>query len=376
MMSKFVPLVLLFSMLLFHTAFAFLGRVRTVRTLRGGSLRMASSDAGGGNHFDYLVIGAGSGGVASARRAASYGAKAAVIEGSRLGGTCVNVGCVPKKVMWNAASVSEILHQDAKQFGFDVKGHSFDWARLKKARDAYVTRLNGIYSRLLGNSGVTVIDGFASFSGPKEVTVGEQKYTADHIMIAVGGKPVMPSLPGAEHCISSDGFFALETQPEAVAVIGGGYIGVELAGVFQALGTRTELFTRASKPLRGFDSLVVDTLLLEMKKQGLVYQPNQSPTEIVKGADGKLTIRTQSGEEFGPYDEVLLATGRRPNIDTLNLAAAGVQHDAKGCIAVDEFQETSARGVYALGDVCGKVELTPMAIAAGRRLADRCNDAT
>eukprot|EP00600_Ochromonadales_sp_CCMP1393_P008563 CAMPEP_0174961332 /NCGR_PEP_ID=MMETSP0004_2-20121128/4181_1 /TAXON_ID=420556 /ORGANISM="Ochromonas sp., Strain CCMP1393" /LENGTH=474 /DNA_ID=CAMNT_0016209765 /DNA_START=139 /DNA_END=1563 /DNA_ORIENTATION=- len=328
------------------------------------------------SHFDYLVIGAGSGGMASARRAAGYGVKVAVAEGARLGGTCVNVGCVPKKVMFNAATVAEVIH-DAKQFCFDLdtEGFKFNWKHMKDARDKYVTRLNGIYGRLLGNSEVTLLEGMAGFVDGKTVTVNGKQYTADNILIAVGGKPSVPSsgsLKGVEHCITSDGFFALEEQPQSVAVVGGGYIGVELAGVFHGLGTKTQLFTRGPKILRGFDDLIVDTLMSEMDKQGLTYNPNQGPTEIIKSdTDGKLTIKTESGEEFGPFDQVLLATGRVPNTDKLSLDAAGIECNKKGYIPVDEYQNTATKGVYALGDVCGDVELTPMAIAAGRRLADR-----
>ncbi|KAJ1434688.1 glutathione reductase [Ochromonadaceae sp. CCMP2298] len=323
-------------------------------------------------HFDFLVIGAGSGGMASARRAAGYGAKVAVAEGDRLGGTCVNVGCVPKKVMFNAATVAEVLH-DAGQFGFETQGaFSLDWKKLKDARDAYVARLNGIYARNLEGSKVTTLTGMASFLGPNSVSVSGKTYTADHILIAVGGKPFLPpQLKGVEHCISSDGFFRMETQPKSVAVIGGGYIGVELAGVLHGLGSKTQLFTRGARPLAGFDDLIVDTLLGEMKKQGIVYNNNQSPTEVVKNADGTMSITTQSGESFGPFDQVLCATGRVPNTDPLNLPAASIGTDKKGYVSVDEYQNTATKGVYALGDVCGQVELTPMAIAAGRRLADR-----
>lgn len=357
----------------FNTIFAFQHlRAGLLRCHHKASLTTSRLHMSDDTHFNYLVIGGGSGGVASARRAAGYGAKVAVIENSRLGGTCVNVGCVPKKVMWNAATVNEVIH-DAGQFGFDVKGYSFDWNRLKTARDNYVTRLNGIYSRLLANSKVTSINGVGSFSGPKEVTVGDKKYTADHILIAVGGKPNIPPFEGAEHCISSDGFFSLDNQPESVAVVGGGYIGVELAGVFNSLGSKTELFIRSSKVLHGFDDMIVDTLMSEMKKQNLIVNGGKSPKKFVKNPDtGKITIETESGESFGPFDQVLLATGRVPNTKPLNLPAAGVKTDEKkGYITVDEYQQTSVDGVYALGDVCGKVELTPMAIAAGRRLADR-----
>jgi len=283
----------------------------------------------------------------------------------------VNVGCVPKKVMWNAATVSEIFH-DAKHFGFDMPGgYKFNWKRLKDMRDAYITRLNGIYSRLLGNSEVELIEGYGSFNGDKSVEVNGQTYTADHIMIAVGGKPSMPNISGIEHCISSDGFFLLEEQPKNVAVVGAGYIGVELAGVFQALGTKAEIFTRGDKILRGFDGMIVDTLLSEMDKQGLVHHPNQSPASIAKNADGTLTMTTVAGEAFGPFDQILFATGRSPLVEKLGLDKAGIATSDRGYITVNDLQETTAEHVYALGDVCGDVELTPMAIAAGRRLADR-----
>jgi glutathione reductase (NADPH) len=263
------------------------------------------------SHFDYLVIGAGSGGMASARRAASYGVKVGVIEKSALGGTCVNLGCVPKKIMFNAATVNEIIHS-SQHFGIKVEGSSFNWNYMKTARDAYILRLNGIYARNLGNSKIEIIDGYGSFDGANSVTVGDKTFTADNICIAVGGKPTMPAIPGIEHCISSDGFFALDQQPRSVAVIGGGYVGVELAGVFHGLGTKTDLFVRGPIPLKNFDSMIVDTLLSEMKKQGLGFNPNQSPVSVRKEADGTLFMMTESGKEFGPFDQILFATGREP----------------------------------------------------------------
>jgi glutathione reductase (NADPH) len=275
------------------------------------SLRSTLSMAGTSDgHYDYLVIGAGSGGMASARRAASYGVKVGVIEKSALGGTCVNLGCVPKKIMFNAATVNEIIHNSG-HFGIKVDGSSFNWNYMKNARDAYLLRLNGIYGRNLANSKIELIDGYGSFSGSNSIVVGDKTFTADNICIAVGGKPTMPSIPGIEHCISSDGFFALEHQPKAVAVIGGGYVGVELAGVFHGLGTKTDLFTRADIPLKNFDTMIVDTLLSEMKKQGLNFNPNQSPVSVRKAADG-LYMMSDNGKEFGPYDQVLFATGREP----------------------------------------------------------------
>ncbi len=322
------------------------------------------------NHFDYLVIGGGSGGMASARRAASYGAKVAVIEKTVLGGTCVNVGCVPKKVMFNAATINEYIH-DAKHFGFTVQGSSLDWKKLKTYRDSYIKRLNGIYNRMLTNNKIQVINGLGSFNGDNKVSVDNVEYTADNILIAVGGKPNLPSIPGIEYCISSDGFFQLEEQPKSVAVIGGGYIGVEMAGIFQALGTKTSIITRAEKPLRGFDNMVVDQLLSEFKKQKIEFIPNKNPNAVTKNSDGTLTLTMDNNESMGPFDQVLFATGRVPLLDSLNMKSTNVKLDKKGKIIVDEYQATNVKGVYAVGDVCSSVELTPTAIAGGRRLADR-----
>jgi glutathione reductase (NADPH) len=314
-----------------------------------------ASEAAGTSTYDYLVIGGGSGGVASARRAAGYGAKVCVVERAALGGTCVNVGCVPKKVMFNAATVAETIHT-ANHFGFQVEKVTFDWNTLKLARDAYITRLNGIYLNMLKNNKVDVLQGTASFVDSKTVcvTAGDgtkMTVTAKNILIAVGGRPVMPSIPGVEHCISSDGFFALSSQPKSVAVVGGGYIGVELAGVFNALGTDTHLFTRGEKVLNGFDTMIVDGLLAEFKKQNLNYHPKQQPSSVVKGADGKLTLKMESGASFGPYDQVVFAVGRTPFFEPLSIDRSGVKLDERGLVKVDEYQCTSTPGVFAVGDI-------------------------
>jgi glutathione reductase (NADPH) len=365
---------MLTSTLIFQTFAIILFFVRVATLLRySPSLRLRSRlsmmSGKAENHFDYLVIGGGSGGVASARRAAGYGAKVALVEPSNMGGTCVNVGCVPKKVMFNAATVAETLH-DAHHFGFQVGEAKLDWPKLKEARDAYVTRLNGIYVRMLQNSNVSIINGYGSFTSQKAVNVGDKQYSADNIVIAVGGKPVVPTFPGAEHCITSDGFFRLNKQPKSVAVIGAGYIGVELAGVFHGLGTKTDLLTRGDRPLPGFEEVITDTLMNEMRKQGLTHRPHVNTEKVVKEGDS-LFVHTDKGEKLGPYEQVLLAIGRRPYTDALKLESAGVKVGKGGYIEVDEFQQTSTPGVFALGDVCGNVQLTPMAIAAGRRLADR-----
>jgi len=321
--------------------------------------------------YDYLVIGGGSGGMASARRAAGYGAKVALIESARLGGTCVNVGCVPKKVMWNTAEVWETIHR-AKHFGISTGEASFNWALLKQWRDAYVTRLNGIYGRNLAGSNVDIIEGVGKFVGPKTVEVGGNLYTADHILIAVGGRPSYPSYPGIEHTINSDGFFELEQQPQKVAVMGAGYIAVEMAGIFNALGTETHLFVRQQCALRNFDGMISEKLDFEMKRQGMKVHNFSVVKEIQKDeATGKLALLLENDELHEGFDTVLCAIGRVPNVEPLNLPAAGLETRNNGYIIADEYQNTNVEGIYALGDVCGQIELTPMAIAAGRCLADR-----
>lgn len=325
------------------------------------------------DHYDYLVIGGGSGGIASARRAAQWGAKVAVVERGALGGTCVNVGCVPKKVMFNAATVNEMMHA-AKNYGFSgvLEGAKFDWKTIKDARDKYIARLNGIYSNNLGNNGVEVISGLASFDGPNTLKVGEKVYSADHITIAVGGRTTMPDIPGIEHCIDSDGFFLLEEKPAKVAVIGAGYIAVELAGIFNALDSETSLFVRGDKALRRFDSILADTLDTEMKKQGMQVVPKSTPKAVTKELDGTLTLELENGDKHSGFNSIVMAIGRQPLVDCLDLNKAGVAQQSKSkYIEVDDFQNTNVKGVYALGDVCGNIELTPMAIAAGRRLSDR-----
>mgnify|MGYP006271779229 CR=1 FL=1 len=321
--------------------------------------------------FDFLVIGGGSGGIAAARRASAHGAKTGLIEGNALGGTCVNVGCVPKKVMWNAAHLSELMH-DASDYGFALAdGPAIDWAQLKEKRAAYIERLNGIYARNLANDEVTRIEGWARFVDTHTVEVGERRYTARHILIATGGRPAVPDLPGAELGITSDGFFALEQQPQKVAVIGAGYIAVELAGIFDALGSEVNMLLRNEVFLRRFDSLLRDTLMEEMSKAGVSVLTHLHMDAIERDANGCLTLHTRDGHRYTGFDAVVWATGRLPNTQSLNLAATGLQADDDGHLQVDAFQQTHVEGIYAVGDVTGVWQLTPVAIAAGRRLADR-----
>eukprot|EP00039_Didymoeca_costata_P026219 m.15325 g.15325 ORF g.15325 m.15325 type:complete len:459 (-) comp5353_c0_seq2:63-1439(-) len=327
--------------------------------------------------FDLLIIGGGSGGIAFAKRAAEFGIKAALFESGRIGGTCVNVGCVPKKVMFNTAGIMESIH-DGPEYGFDVTLNKFDWTKIKASRDAYVKRLNGIYDSGLARSKVELIHGKATFLSKNSLSVNGDTYTAPHICIATGGYPAMPTIPGIEHAINSDGFFDLEDIPKKVVVVGSGYIGVELAGILKILGSSVSLVIRRDRVLRSFDDDLSDTLMKEMDTAGIDIIKNSSITELTKGEDGKIQATLGSTQEAVPsdprkiddLDTVIMAIGRKPNTD-IGLDKAGVELNSKGYVQVDEFQNTTTENIYALGDVCGKVELTPVAIAAGRKLAHR-----
>src|SRR5690554_4945804 len=322
-------------------------------------------------HFDYLSIGAGSGGIASANRAAMRGAKAAVIEAKTVGGTCVNVGCVPKKVMWYGAHVAEAIKY-SEAYGFDLKQEGFDWARLVKNREAYIERIHGGYHRGFESNGVDFIEGFAKFVGPNEVEVNGERITADHITIAVGGRATIPNVPGAEYGIDSDGFFALTEQPKKAVVVGAGYIAVELAQVLGALGTDSHLLVRHDRPLRSFEPAIIEQLLERMKQDGTVQLHTQSGVaKVEKQTDGSLHVHTVSGEVIEGVDCLVWAIGREPATDTINLAAAGVEADEWGYIRTDKYQNTTVKGIYAVGDITGEAELTPVAIKAGRQLAER-----
>ena len=321
-------------------------------------------------HYDYLAIGGGSGGIASINRAAMYGKKCALIEAKELGGTCVNVGCVPKKVMWHAAQVAEAIHQYGPDYGFDTTVNSFSFEKLLESRSAYIDRIHQGYERGLSNNKVDVIRGFARFVNKNTVEVNGETITADHILIATGGRPARPNIPGAEYGINSDGFFALKALPKRVAIIGAGYIAVEIAGVLNALGCETHLFVRQHAPLRTFDPMIVETLLEVMQAEGPHLHLHSTPKEVVKNADGSLTLKLDHGDEY-TIDCLIWAIGREPATDNLNLEAVGIQTDKRGYIPVDKFQNTNIPGVYAVGDNTGTIELTPVAVAAGRRLSER-----
>jgi glutathione reductase (NADPH) len=319
--------------------------------------------------FDLISVGGGSGGLACAQRAAEYGAKTAVIESHRLGGTCVNVGCVPKKVMWNAASVALSLG-DASDYGFEVETRGSDWSLLKDKRDAYVLRLNGIYARNLAAKGVTHVQGAARFIDAHTVEVNGERMSAPHIVIATGGMPVVPDLPGAGFGITSDGFFALARRPEKVAVIGSGYVATELAGAFGELGSQVELFVRKDRLLTHFDAMLGKSLMREMRSRGMTIHEHVVPAAVKEQA-GLRTLVAADGREFGGFDCLLWAVGRRANIRGLDVNSAGIALDDSDFVVTDEFQNTNVPGIYAIGDVTGRAALTPVAIAAGRRLSDR-----
>jgi glutathione reductase (NADPH) len=319
--------------------------------------------------FDLISIGGGSGGLACAQRAAEYGAKTAVIEPQRLGGTCVNVGCVPKKVMWNAAGVAMAVG-DARDYGFDVKPGGNDWADLKRKRDAYVLRLNGIYERNLEAKGVAYVRGAARFLNANTVEVNGKSLSARHMVIATGGKPTLPKLPGGELAITSDDFFELEARPKRVAVVGSGYIACELAGAFHELGAQVEQFIRKDHLLTNFDVMLGKSLMREVRARGMTVHERVMAAALHEES-GQKTLQAQDGRSFSGFDCVLWAVGRGANVAGLDLHKAGVALDDCDFVITDVFQNTNVPGVYALGDVTGRAALTPVAIAAGRRLSDR-----
>ncbi len=319
--------------------------------------------------FDLIAIGGGSGGLAHAQRAAEYGASAAVVEMGPLGGTCVNVGCVPKKVMWYAANMAENLAQ-APDYGFGLRVDGHDWLALKRARDAYVARLNGIYAGNLERRGVAHLSGKARFVDPHTIEVAGERYTAERITIATGGYPEWPEVAGAELGIVSDDFFDLERRPVRVAVVGSGYVAVELGGVLKALGSEVTLLARKDSVLRSFDSLLQRELMHAMAAEGIRLETGFTPASLERGADG-LVLSGADGRRLPGFDAVLWAIGRAPNTADLALDTAGVRMDGEGFIPVDEYQTTNVGHISAIGDVTGAAALTPVAIAAGRRLADR-----
>ena len=319
--------------------------------------------------YDIIAIGGGSGGIATMNRAGEHGVKAAVIEEKKLGGTCVNVGCVPKKIMWYGAQIAESFHHYGPDYGFTSSDVQFDFAKLRQNREAYIDRARSSYDGSFKRNGVDLIEGRAHFVDSHTVSVNGELIRAKHIVIATGARPSIPTIPGAELGGSSDDVFAWEQLPESVAILGAGYIAVELAGVLHALGVKTDLFVRRDRPLRGFDSYIVEGLVNEMEKTGLPLHTHKVPVKLEK-TDYGITIHFEDGSSH-TASQVIWATGRRPNVDGLELEKAGVTLNERGFIQVDEYQNTVVDGIYALGDVTGEKELTPVAIKAGRTLSER-----
>ena len=320
--------------------------------------------------FDLFVIGAGSGGVRAARFAAGYGARVAVAESRYLGGTCVNVGCVPKKLLVNGAHFAEDFEQ-AQGFGWSLSGEAkFDWPTLIANKNREIERLNGIYRNLLEGSGVTLFEGHARLLDAHSVELGGQRYSARHILIATGGWPHIPQIPGHEHAIGSNEAFFLKQLPKRVLVVGGGYIAVEFASIFHGLGAQTSLLYRRELFLRGFDGAVREHLRQELSKRGLDLQFNSDIERIDKQPDGSLLATLRDGRVL-ETDCVFYATGRRPMLDNLGLENTAVELDERGYIKVDEHYQTSAPSILALGDVIGRVQLTPVALAEGMAVARR-----
>jgi glutathione reductase (NADPH) len=320
-------------------------------------------------HYDLFVIGGGSGGLAAAQRAAEYGARVAVAEHGALGGTCVNLGCVPKKVMWNAASIAQVI-EDADGYGFEVSQARHDWAGLKTRRDAYVARLNGIYQDNLARRNVSLLHGRAVFAEDGGIVVNGERHRARHVVIATGGRPMVPEIDGAQSGITSDDFFALEARPGRVLLAGSGYVAVELGGVLRALGSEVTIAVRRDGVLRDFDPLLRDSVMDQMRRDGIRIETGAIPAAVARTAGG-LALRTTDGRVFGDFDALLWAIGRAPNTAGLGLERVGVLTDEGGFILVDDWQNTNIAGIHAVGDVTGRIALTPVAIAAGRSLADR-----
>jgi glutathione reductase (NADPH) len=320
--------------------------------------------------FDLIVVGGGSGGLACAQRASEHGARALVIESGRLGGTCVNVGCVPKKVMWNAAEIAHAL-RDASGYGFTAGSPSHEWSALKRGRDDYVLKLNEIYAANLARRGVTLVRGRARFMNAHTLAVGDQRYVGERIVIATGGRPLVPAIAGADLGITSDGFFELPALPARVVLVGSGYIATEFTGIFAALGSKVTLVMRGERLLKSFDAMLGEAALRILREDGVDAVTNCWPVAARATNEGSTELELRDGRTIGPFECVVWAIGREANLDDLGLESAGVTRDPYGFVATDAFQATNVPHIFAIGDVAGRFPLTPVAIASGRRLADR-----
>ncbi|WP_313317038.1 glutathione-disulfide reductase [Stenotrophomonas sp.] len=322
-------------------------------------------------NYDVVVLGGGSGGLAAGFRAASYGAKVAMLEPAALGGTCVNVGCVPKKAMWLAADLAERIGL-ARKIGFDLPVEpALEWPTLLARRQQYIANIHTSYQKRLDETGVVRISSRGHLVDANTVQCEDgTQFRAEHIVIATGAHSLKPTLPGAELGGVSNDFFALQSRPGRVALVGGGYIAVELAGVLRALGSEVALLVRGQRLLDKFDAEVADQLAENLRLQGVELHFGCQVKSLEKQQE-RIAAQLQNGPQHAVFDTVLFATGRGPNTAGLGLEKAGVKLDGKGAIEVDEYQNTSVPGIYAVGDVAGRVTLTPVAIAAARRLMDR-----
>ena len=318
--------------------------------------------------FDLFVIGGGSGGVRAGRFAASFGARVAVAEERDLGGTCVNVGCIPKKLLVYASHFREEAVDAAAGYGWTVGEHHFDWSTLIENKDREIARLNGIYAGLLDAVGAEHIEGRATIEGPHSVAVGGRRITARYILVATGGWPSLPEIPGIEHAISSNDVFHLEKQPGRVLIVGGGYIAVEFAGIFHGLASEVTQIYRGPLFLRGFDDGVREHLAGEMRKKGIDLRFDCNVTSIEPGGGG-LRATLTDGSVFDA-DQILFATGRTPNSRGIGLEACGVELDRKGAVVVNEFSQSSIDSIYAIGDITDRINLTPVALHEGICLAN------
>ncbi|WP_295446671.1 glutathione-disulfide reductase [uncultured Thiodictyon sp.] len=320
-------------------------------------------------HFDLIALGGGSGGLAVAEQAAQLGRRVALIDPGPLGGTCVNDGCVPKKVMWYAANLAQAV-RDGGGFGVRTQPDTFDWPALVAGRNRFVERINNYWDGYVKQEGIAHITGRGRLVDARTVEVDGSRYSADHIVIATGSRPLVPRMPGAELGITSDGFFELTEQPRRVAIIGGGYVGVELAGVLRALGSEVTVVALEDRVLWLFDPMVGEALGLAMEQEGIRLHLEFAVAALEQRTDG-LALVPRTGEPLTAFDTVIWAVGRAPNSADLGLDAAGVQTQPNGIITVDAYQNTNVPGIYAIGDIAGREPLTPVAVAAGRRLARR-----
>ena len=316
-------------------------------------------------HYDMIAIGAGSGGLSAVERASEYGKKCAVVEVNQVGGTCVNVGCVPKKVMWFAANAAQTI-KNSNGFGFDISINDFSWTKLKDGRENYINGINEWYDGYLEKLGIDYFHGFGKLIDKNTISVNGENLTADTIVLSPGGEPSVPKIEGAKYGITSDGFFELNELPKRVAVVGGGYIGVELAGVLNSLGSEVSLFVRSQKLLNGFDELIQSSLENDYREHGIKIEFGTSIDKISKDK----TLHTNKGD-FSGYEQIIWTVGRDPLTQHLGLENVGVKTDQRGFILTNKFQKTNISNIYALGDATGRAPLTPVAIAAGRRLSDR-----